>query len=90
MIISKDEILKSISKHGWSFVNNSITKQYKFKTYMDGINFVNKIAIIAERKNHHPDISIGWCQINLIITSHDLGGVTTNCINLAIDIDNTL
>ena len=54
---------------------------------MDGIEFVLKIAKLAERNNHHPDIAIGWCQVDISISSHDMGGVTTNCVNLATDID---
>ena len=54
---------------------------------MDGIKFVNKVAEISETNNHHPDIQIGWCSIDISISSHDMGGVTTKCVNLAIGID---
>jgi len=87
MLISPDEINKSISNYGWKYDNKKISKPYSFKTYIDGIEFVQKIAELAEKNNHHPDIYIGWCNIDTSITSHDLGGVTTNCVNLAIGID---
>ena len=87
MLVSKDEIEKSISNYGWNYVEGSLAKSYKFGTYKDSIKFVNTIAELAERKNHHPDIYIGWCNVDLKITSHDMGGVTTNCINLALEID---
>ena len=54
---------------------------------MESIDFIKEIAILAEQKNHHPDIFIGWCKVDISITSHDLGGVTTNCVNLALGID---
>ena len=54
---------------------------------MDGIKFVNKIAELAENKNHHPDIQIGWCNVEISITSHDLGGVTNQCVELANEIE---
>mgnify|MGYP000721678464 CR=1 FL=1 len=54
---------------------------------MEGIEFVMKTAELAELNNHHPDIIIGWRQVDINITSHNLGGVTTNCINLATGID---
>ncbi len=47
----------------------------------------DEIAKIAEQRNHHPDINIGWCKVGISITSHDLGGVTTKCVNLATSID---
>ena len=68
-------------------MDKKIFSSYTFDTYMDGIDFVNNVAKIAEKKNHHPDINVGWCTVKLDISSHDMGGVTTNCINLAMDID---
>ena len=60
---------------------------FEFQSYLDGVEFINKIAPIAERLNHHPDINIGYCKVEVAISSHDLGGVTTKCINLATSID---
>ena len=57
---------------------------------MEGIQFVQKIAVLAEAQNHHPDINIGWCKVDISITSHDLGGVSTKCVNLALGIDNIM
>ena len=88
MLISPDEINKSLSNKGWKYVDKKIFKSFTFDTYMDGINFVQQIAELSERNNHHPEISIGWCLVAINITSHDMGGVTTNCVNLAIGIDN--
>ena len=87
MLISPDEINKSLSSKGWEYVDKKIFKSFTFNTYMDGINFVQKIAELSERNNHHPDIIILWCRVDLTISSHDLGGVTTKCVNLATGID---
>ena len=87
MLISPDEINKTLSNQNWSYKNNRISKFFEFESYIEGINFVNEIAKIAEQRNHHPDINIGWCKVEISITSHDLGGVTTKCVNLATTID---
>ena len=87
MLLHPDEVKKSISTYGWNFSDNKICKVFEFKTYLDGIEFINKIAPIAERLNHHPDINFGYCKVEISIHSHDLGGVTTKCINLATAID---
>ena len=87
MLISPDEINKTLSNQNWSYKNNRISKSFEFESYIEGINFVNEIAKIAEQRNHHPDINIGWCKVEISITSHDLGGVTTKCVNLATTID---
>ena len=87
MLLHPDEIKKSISAHGWNFLDNKISKEFEFQSYLEGVEFINQIAPIAERLNHHPDINLGYCKVLIGIHSHDLGGVTTKCINLATAID---
>ena len=87
MLISPDEINKSLASHGWDYANKKISKSFSFDAYMEGIEFVQKLAVLAETQNHHPDINIGWCKVDISITSHDLGGVSTKCVNLALGID---
>ena len=87
MLISTDEINKSVVNKGWNYKNKQIFKSYKFNTYMEGIEFTNQVAELAEKNNHHPEVLISWCKIEIFISSHELGGVTTKCINLAMNID---
>ena len=87
MLISPDEINKSLASHGWDYAHKKISKSFSFDVYMEGIEFVQKLAVLAETQNHHPDINIGWCKVDISITSHDLGGVSTKCVNLALGID---
>tara|TARA_B100000945_G_scaffold154059_1_gene123595 strand:- start:382 stop:651 length:270 start_codon:yes stop_codon:yes gene_type:complete len=88
MLISPDEINKSLANKGWVYKNKVIVKQITFDTYIKGIQFVNSVAELAERNNHHPDIYINWTNVEISITSHDMGGVSTRCVNLANQIDN--
>mgnify|MGYP001228637073 FL=1 len=83
-LLSKDEIREKISSlKDWKYSNNTITKKFSFKSYLSGIEFVNKLAKLAEEKNHHPDLYIGWCNVQVSYTSHDQGGVTDECVNMA-------
>ena len=89
LLLSKDDIEKGLSSlYAWKYNNKSIRKIYSFNAYLDGIKFVNEISEIADKKNHHPDIYIGWKKVTVAITSNDLGGVTTKCVDLAISIEN--
>ena len=87
MLINPDEINKSLSTKKWLYKDKKISKSFEFDSYIESISFVNKVAKVAEQNNHHPDINIGWCKVQISITSHDLGGVTTKCVNLATTID---
>jgi len=68
---------------GWDFTNESIHKDLSFDSYLDGIAFVNQIAVKAEEQNHHPDLEVGWCRVKVAFTSHDSGGVTDRDIRMA-------
>jgi len=68
---------------GWEFKNNAIHKIFTFESYLNSIAFINRLAEIAEENNHHPDMVVGWCKIDVAFTSHDQGGVTTACIDMA-------
>ena len=70
-----------------SYDGVKISKEIRFKSYMDSIDMINLIAEEAERVNHHPDLKVGYCNIVVDFTSHDLGGVTKGCIQMAKYID---
>ena len=87
MLISPEEINKSLSSTGWKYLDKNISKSFEFKTYLEGIDFVQKVATLADNQNHHPDIMIGWCKVEISISSHQMNGVTTKCVNLATSIN---
>lgn len=72
---------------GWSGSTADISKQFRFTNFLEAMAFVNDVAAISERRNHHPDITISWNRVTLRITSHSHGGVTGGCIELATDIE---
>ena len=57
-------------------------EEYKFKAFMDGIEFV-RIAEIAEQMDHHPDITINYTRITFSCSTHDQGGMTEKDFKLA-------
>lgn len=64
-----------------------MTRQYEFKDFLSAMQFVNDVAALAEKHNHHPDIDIRWNKVTLTLTTHDAGGVTEKDISLAKEID---
>src|SRR2546426_10113899 len=63
---------------GWLLSDNRIEKEYKFKTYLEGLEFADKIGHIAEEQDHHPDILVGWRRGKLILTTHSIKGLSEN------------
>ena len=71
----------------WSLEGNSIVKDYTFENFSEALNFVNKIAEIAEKHNHHPDILISYNLVRLVLTTHSAGGLTKLDFDVAKEID---
>ena len=71
----------------WNEIDNTITKTFEFNSYLDGIDFVNAVANVAEQENHHPDISIGYCKVTISLSTHDAGTITEKDYKLAKLID---
>lgn len=61
---------------GWAYTIKFLVKEFNFKTFVKAIAFVNKIALLAEVANHHPDIHIGYIKVTVTLTTHDKGEVT--------------
>ncbi len=60
----------------WTFDGKAIVRTATFSSFLRGISFVNAVAHLAERQNHHPDIEIHYQQITLRYWTHVAQGVT--------------
>jgi len=85
---SVDNALRHLD--GWTREGDFITKTFKFKTFLAGIRFVDKVARIAEAQEHHPDVHIRWTSVTLLIQTHDEGGITQWDLDLAEEIEKSL
>jgi len=84
--LSKTDAAETM-KHvpGWVLREDSkkISRNFKFKDFKGVMVFVNKVADIAEGDGHHPDISISWNKVKLELSTHAIGGLSTNDFILA-------
>ena len=72
---------------GWKHEGEFITKTFQFERFMDGISFINSVAKVAEKQEHHPDIHVRYTTITLSVQTHSEGGVTEWDLELAEAID---
>ncbi len=63
--------------------NGEIEKTFSFTGFPQSLMFVNAVGMLAEAKNHHPDIFIQWNKVRLCLTTHDAGGLTSKDFELA-------
>jgi len=83
--LSQKQINSKLSKFsGWSSENESISKQFKFKDFIEALSFVNAVGLEAEKMDHHPDILMfAWNKVKITISTHSAGGVTKKDFLLA-------
>jgi 4a-hydroxytetrahydrobiopterin dehydratase len=87
-LIEEKEIAKLLKKiPEWEHEKKTIFRVIEFDEFMDGIDFVDGVAEIAEEYGHHPDIDIRWCSVTVYLTTHDQGGLTEADFELAKKID---
>ncbi len=75
------------SLKGWARNGTSITRTFAFKKFIDGIAWVDKVALAAERLDHHPDLDIRYNKITATLSTHSAGGLTKLDFDLAREMD---
>jgi 4a-hydroxytetrahydrobiopterin dehydratase len=90
-MLSDDEVEKSIveelDNNSWELKDGKLIKSFQFPSFMNAINFVNDVANIAERLDHHPIITVNWKTVKLSLKSFDVDAITKRDITLAKEID---
>lgn len=61
----------------WQQTDDALERDFEFKDFQAAMWFVNRVAEVAEERNHHPDILVhGWNRVRLTLSTHDAGGLT--------------
>jgi 4a-hydroxytetrahydrobiopterin dehydratase len=68
---------------GWTLTEKSLERDFTLKDFRAAIDFINQVAEIAEKQNHHPDINISYNKVHLSLSTHKIGGLSRNDFVLA-------
>lgn len=71
---------------GWEFDNGSLVRDYAFADFVQAFAFVTRLALMAEKEGHHPDIDIRYNKVRVGLVSHDAGGITGRDATMATEI----
>lgn len=83
------EVRKRLSElHGWRLSRGALRCEFKFESFKKALQFVNKVAGLAEDAVHHPDIDIRFNVVKLALSTHDVSGISERDFSLARAIDN--
>ena len=71
----------------WSENKNKLEKTFQFNEYQAVITFVNQVMQIANNQNHHPEISVHYNFVKILITDYEKGGVSEKCHRFVSELD---
>jgi 4a-hydroxytetrahydrobiopterin dehydratase len=90
-LLDDEEIEQRLDELGdWEREGDEIQKVFEFDDFPTAIAFVNDVARLAERYDHHPDIDIRWNKVRLVLSTHAEGGLTSLDFDLAGDIEQSI
>lgn len=74
---------------GWAMVEgrDAITRTFRFANFSEAWGFMARVALLAEKQDHHPEWSNVWNRVEIILSTHDAGGLSARDVALARAID---
>jgi len=90
IIINESQIKKMVNKLKWEEVSGKLIRTYYFKDYKEVMSFVDSVMKIANKQNHHPDMTVHYDNVKLSITDHDAGKVSDKCHKFTDAVDNII
>ena len=88
--LTNDERAAALDKLGeWDFdeARDALTRRFMFADFVEAFGFMARVALLAERADHHPEWSNVYNRVDILLTTHDAGGLSTRDVALAREID---
>lgn len=71
----------------WQYHDNALRRKFSFKNFVEAFGFMSKVALLAERADHHPEWENVYNKVSIALTTHDCDGVSNRDFDLAKKID---
>ena len=85
--LSDAEIAQALAGlEGWSREGDEIAREFQFRDFVEALGFIAQVGVLAERANHHPNLSNVYNRVTIALSTHDEGGITERDIKLATEI----
>jgi len=77
---------------GWRLVEgrDAIMREFRFRDFSEAFGFMSRVALLAEKQDHHPEWFNVWNRVEITLSTHDAGGLSKRDIKLAQAIDGLL
>ena len=84
------EIARRLEQSEWKQDAGGIERTFRFSGFRDAIGFVDRVADLAEQRDHHPDIDIRYHNVKLQLSTHSEGGLTSRDFDVANEIEQSI
>ncbi len=86
---ARDTALSALQENGWTLVEgrDAIQKTFKFKSFVEAWGWMSRMAIWAEKLNHHPEWFNVYNRVDVVLTTHDVDGLSDLDVKLAGEMD---
>jgi 4a-hydroxytetrahydrobiopterin dehydratase len=75
----ESEIAQQLKALGeWTFDGKALTRTYRFRNYYETLAFVNAVAFMVHREDHHPDLNVGYNRCEVRFNTHSVNGISEN------------
>ena len=84
--LSEDEVaaaLGSPALEGWELDQGKLHREFRFADFNQAFGFMSRVALLAERMDHHPEWFNVWNRVEVHLTTHDAGGISSSDVELA-------
>jgi 4a-hydroxytetrahydrobiopterin dehydratase len=82
--LSKQQVAVGLGRlNGWRVVKGNLHRMFEFKDFTQAFGFMKRIALAADRMDHHPDWSNAYNKVTIDLSTHSAGGITENDFELA-------
>ena len=85
--VLSEEAIETGLPDGWEREGDEIVRTFEFESYLEGVGFAAGAGGLAEEAFHHPEMTIGWREVEVRLTTHDAGGITEKDLDLAARFD---
>lgn len=77
------EVLDELDEWGYDEARDGLTRQFVFDDFVEAFGFMTRVAILAEKTDHHPEWSNVYNRVDVLLTTHDAGGLSQRDVDMA-------
>jgi len=86
----RNEAMATLPEWTYESARDAITRRFTFKDFNQAFGFMTRVALLADKADHHPEWSNVWNRVDILLTTHDVDGLSTRDIQMAQAIDGLL